>query len=398
MSAEADAAPDSIQLNFCQRCGISIPVSDIESGRATAAPGGFICLGCSYQESRDAAGSEPAAARRPAAQVPPQIQLPAEAASREGGVRILVAIALLYVVGATTFLLIREATRQPPVVDLTGVASADDFRGLSRNLEAVDTQSRQLLTGLQQRDAAQHTDLGKLQERLAKLEEFSQAQAEVSAKSYDGISKALLTLVDRTVGLKRSISDILDEVQRIRASAGTAAREPVKPAPEQEQPQPEKESEPIVEQPRKTPEEQARDREAQQYIKVLDDKGADGQERYDAAVNLGDLRHPDAIDPLTRALAQTKDTLLKRAAAWALGRHGKMAVRAIPTLIEEIGGKEAYVGYTCVDTLKRITKDALGAEASVGQEFDPTMSRSERKRVQKAWESWWAKNQKNLGA
>ena len=75
-----------------------------------------------------------------------------------------------------------------------------------------------------------------------------------------------------------------------------------------------------------------------------------------------------------------------------------MAVRAIPTLIEEIGGKEAYVGYTCVDTLKRITKDALGAEASVGQEFDPTMSRSERKKVQKAWEAWWAKNQKNLGA
>ena len=187
-------------------------------------------------------------------------------------------------------------------------------------------------------------------------------------------------------------------LRRLRESGGVKQPVERQPVIEKTDPQPKPPVETVPVEPRKTPQEEARDREAAQYIKILDDKGADGQERYDAAVNLGDLRHPAAVDPLIRALGQSKDTLLKRAAAWALGRHGKLAVRSIPTLIAEIGGKEAYVGYTCVDTLKRITKDALGAEASVGQEFDPTMSRTERKKVQKAWEAWWAKNQKNLGA
>ena len=45
---------NSIQISFCQRCGISIPEADIDTGRAQAAPGGYVCVGCIYQ-ARDEA-------------------------------------------------------------------------------------------------------------------------------------------------------------------------------------------------------------------------------------------------------------------------------------------------------------------------------------------------------
>ena len=124
MSGPASLEADSIQLHFCQRCGISIPVSDIESGRAQAAPGGFVCLACSY---RSGAGEEELAPM-------PALAPPA----RDGGVRVLAAIALLYVVGATTFLLFREVSREAPVLDLSGVATARDIQVLARKVDAVD--------------------------------------------------------------------------------------------------------------------------------------------------------------------------------------------------------------------------------------------------------------------
>jgi hypothetical protein len=79
MSSQAE--PDAIQLHFCQRCGISIPQADIDTGRARAAPGGYVCGGCWFPRS-DAAGPAPAAAGR------------AGAISEPGG-RLLVTIALL---------------------------------------------------------------------------------------------------------------------------------------------------------------------------------------------------------------------------------------------------------------------------------------------------------------
>ncbi len=46
MSGEDPGTAESIQLHFCQTCGMSIPQADIEVGRAQPAPGGYTCPSC----------------------------------------------------------------------------------------------------------------------------------------------------------------------------------------------------------------------------------------------------------------------------------------------------------------------------------------------------------------
>ncbi|MHC4493877.1 MAG: HEAT repeat domain-containing protein, partial [Planctomycetota bacterium] len=137
-------------------------------------------------------------------------------------------------------------------------------------------------------------------------------------------------------------------------------------------------------------EEVERERLVNEYIVKLADRKASDQTRYAAAVQLGDLKHLDAVQPLIKALQKDSNDLVCRAAAWSLGMFGKDAIPAIPALIGEIGGKQEYVGYMCERALGEITKAVLGKAVTFN--FDPTMSQRERRKVQENWEEWWAKN------
>lgn len=359
---------DPIQLHFCQRCGISIPAADVESGRAPAAPGGFHCAACAYQ-ARDE-----------------QLQAAPPRAPREGGSRALLAVAMLYVVGAATFLLVREVQRKPAEVALpSNLASTRDVEEVGRRLAGTEAAVKQAIGDLRGNDERQAALAAEIQKRLVGLESQLATSTQESRAQGDEIREGVLALAKRSVGLQGDVPEILALVRTIErkleglGGAGDgppAAEAPTAPAPSGDA------------------EEEKRRRQAEEHVAKLLDRSAAEQARYNAAVALGDLKHPYAVDPLIQALEKDSHDLVRRAAAWALGQLGKDAVRAIPALILQIGSKEEYIGYQCELALGDITKAVLGAPKSF--DFDPTMSARDRKKVQKKWEEWWEQNKEQL--
>ena len=72
-------------------------------------------------------------------------------------------MALLYVVGTTTFLLARELTRPAPAsAPKTDGASAADLAALSRKIDELDNQARANFADLKGNDGRQRDDLANL--------------------------------------------------------------------------------------------------------------------------------------------------------------------------------------------------------------------------------------------
>jgi hypothetical protein len=295
----------------------------------------------------------------------------------------LVLLALLYVVGATTFLLARELTREPPPAPRTDVITAGDLGPLADRIAALDEQARAALAQLRSNDERQRQDAHELSLRINALagEQLPRAELERRLADLEATCKALAT---KTQLVREDVEAALRELKGLR---GRAEKEPPRaeppPATPRDPPPPER-----------TPEEIERDRLVNEYIAKLGDKKASNEARYNAAVSLGDLRHPSAIPALIDALENDRYDLVCRAAAWSLGVYGKEAVVAIPALIRQLGGEDAYVGYMCERALGDITKAATGAAVAFG--FDPTWTKAQRKKVQKQWEEWWEQKKAEL--
>ncbi len=123
-------------------------------------------------------------------------------------------------------------------------------------------------------------------------------------------------------------------------------------------------------------------------IRALDSSKTGVQARYHAAVTLG--RHKTSRAgraALVRALEKDKNTLVRRAAAFSLGSHGKTALPALSTLIRAVGDKDAYVGYMAHRGLSKIA-------AAVGQKdtqikFSPASKLDQRLAAAEKWQAWW---------
>jgi len=386
MSPEAETGTPEIQLHFCQRCGISIPQIDIDTGRAQAAPGGYVCVGCVYQQRETDL-------KTPAHPMPrPMARMPAAPPRAETGSRALVGLALLYVVGVTTFLLVREVDREPPApVDLRSVATADSLGDLSRKVDDLDAQTRQHLAALKSSDTRQRDDIRDLSGKVNGLTAETTQLTRSVRTDIEDLRSTIAQILSRTGLVKDDVESVLRKLRALEDKVDRPA-----PAPG-EGPTVRNDPDPKPTGPQRSAEELERERQAREYIAILRDRGGGdkgNQARYNAAVQLGDLKHPEAVPALIDALENDPYDLVRRASAWSLGSFGKDAIPAIPALIEQIGGKHEYVGYMCERALGEITKTVLGAP--VGFDFDPTMSSSQRRKVQRKWEEWWSKHKAKL--
>ncbi|MHC4933518.1 MAG: HEAT repeat domain-containing protein [Planctomycetota bacterium] len=381
MAVQDEAGTNAIELNFCQKCGISIPLVDIEAGRARAAPGGYVCVGCIYQQRED--DIQPRSSAR--------YHRPSPRGS--GGGRALTAIALLYVVGASTFLLYKELSREPVEVDVRHLAARRDVEVLAGKTEGIDQKSARAFAQLFQNDGLHRQDLAHLGEAVRKLEERVAAESAEAKKTYEDLAASVLDVTRRTIGLDKDAKDILSELRGLKE---TVKRQPVPVAP----PPTDREPEPVVPKETEPKESDAAvadpelTRKIEKYVAQLKDKGVDKQMRFNAAVELGELNDPRAVDPLMDALSKDPYYLVRQAAAYYLGTLGKHSVRAIPNLIGQMDDKEAHVAYQCERALGLITQATLGAPQTF--HLDPTMDRKKRRSIQKKWEDWWEKMKPKL--
>jgi len=359
MTPEAASGPEAIELHFCRRCGISIPQGDIEAHRARAVPGGFLCDACVLD-------APVVTAAKPLAPV---------AAPRSGS-RALVLLALLYVVGATTFLLVRELQRQPPQAPRGDFATPGDLEALATRIDAANGQARAALGDLKGNDERQREDVHALSLALNALsEDFAKAGHEVHGR-LDDLEAMAKAVASKTQLVREEVEAARTELRQLRGQgAGEVKSEPPVSPPE------------VVTGPQRSPEEIERDRLVAEYVTKLGDKKAPNAARYNAAVSLGDLRHPTAIPALIDALENDPYDLVCRAAAWSLSMYGKDAIPAVPALIRQLGGKDGTVGYMCERALGEITKAATGTAVTFG--YDSNAPQRQRRAVQKKWEEWW---------
>jgi len=366
-----------IELHFCQACGVSIPQADIDSGIANPEPGQ-----CAFLNAPERCPIKFNESPSPGAPPP----------ARETATRALVTIGLLYVVGVTTFLLVREMRRETPKVDLTDVARVQHLEQVENEIGRLDEGVRVALQDLEGNDERQRKDIAALDERVVGLVRADEELAERVDARANELRDVVLDLVNRTVGLTSDVESVLEEVRALGGRVEDTARgggDDGADTPKaddgggREEPK-----------PRKTKQDLENERLLAEYIAKLKDKRATDQTRYNAAVQLGDLSYPEAVEVLAESLENDTNDLVRRACAWSLGNLGKIAVPAIPRLIAQVGGKQEYVGYMCARALGDITKAVLGQAVTFN--FDPTMRRRERSKIQKQWEAWWKKNQEKL--
>jgi HEAT repeat protein len=306
---------------------------------------------------------------------------------------------MLYVVGATTFLLVKELRREAPTpVDLDEVANAQSLRDVARQVERLDAELRSAAALLKSNDERAAAGVEELAKRVNSISVEATKLAAGVRGDIEDLYKLTLETSQRAGLLQADVALVLKE-QRAIGNRVVGGEGPGGGAPEPGTgggPGPTVQAPPAT--PSQSAEEIERERARKAYVEQLTaDRGAKtNQVRYNAAVQLGDLKDPAAVPALIDALNNDPYDLVRRAAAWSLSMFGKDAVPAIPALIEQIGGKEEYVGYMCERALGEITKAVTGTAVSFN--FDPTMNASQRRKVQKKWEEWWDKSKDAFGA
>ncbi len=408
--AEGAAKPaDEPELLFCANCQVSIPQSDLHSGRARREFGSLLCAGCSKADAgeraarreaveaemaSDVRAGDPVVARRCSvcSAAVPYAQI-ASGKAKVDGARVVCerchAAASLAPAGSGT-----GDGWLWNFIAVFGIAAAGvlGFLGMQTYKSAKDA----LADGKSSRVEFERR-MSDFDARLSDAAKKAGEPGGVAASDFNRVDADLKNVRQEVDGLREAVQngdvDLKQRVARLEGQVanlsdmvrGLAARSPGAPVPpvvvekppEKTSPPPDKPSAP--EPPKKDV--PAVSPDVVKYCKDLAESGDDGI-RFNAANELGRLKDPASIPALVKALGDDKHYFVRRACAGALS--AMKAWNAVPALIKALEDREAYVALRANQALQNVTGNDFGVtqDTPAGQ----------RKTKAAAAEKWWEKN------
>jgi TolA-binding protein len=381
------SADGDLELYFCDTCGVSIPLQDVITGTAQTGGEKTVCATCSRKQKAPAETEDRFRlyfCDSCNTSVPQSHVVTGRAAVRGGKTycencrdrvarRVsplvpVIGILVLAVAALGVVLLAGGGAKEPAGPDPLKVL-AETESVLAGRIDAMDQAGKERAADFESRLRAASDGLV---EKIRGLEaKIADLEGRAAARAdLDRKVQALEAEVARLRPLEeqaRKLEAMEEEIRRLRTEVG---RTPAAPLPEPAPAAPPA-AEPAPEPAADIPED----------VRVRIDRLAspDSGIRFSAAVELGKKGHPAAVPALAKLLADDEDLFVRRAAARALGEIRETA--AVPALIEALLDKEIYVALQASKSLQAITGKEFG--------FKDKMSLSQRRQVQNRWKKWW---------
>ncbi|MBM4060047.1 MAG: HEAT repeat domain-containing protein [Planctomycetes bacterium] len=357
---------DQFEVLFCDLCGTSVPLADLEKGAAIRHHAKTIG-GCCLQVLRK--GDSPLAS--PGA--PPAPAAPPRAAAGDG--RLLpVAIVLLAAVAAATVFLDQRVGGVESLVRQNQEQSVQAQRSDSDVLQGL---------GVAMDSVARKADLDALTERLANLDGAMQLHQEQLRLQVEGLRQVVVAvqqethkLVAGTIDYRPLFEDHRQQLHRLLTAvadlrgAGAAAPSPAAPAAP----------------PAAVPEATGLPEALLAHVKKLGD--ADAAVRFEAVDALVASKNPAVLKYLL-PMARDADSFVRRLTIEGL-RDFKH-VEAVDALIAALGDSDVSVAETAWSSLKKLTGQKIPFDAT-------STSKEVRQRAQQKWQEWWDKNRATFGS
>lgn len=356
-----------MNVHFCDLCNESIPLADLDSGRAVRRNERLICAACegamSGHHARPDLGSEPLPRVVPASPPPVGSAVPAVALA-------FASVGLVISIGASAYFLWRldEVGRNAStelerlarsVPEQTRSASAELLEQARRSEVRVSDAQRELVDLGRRLDALERgvADSGTLERRIERVEERQALLTDLSSR----IDHQAAALAELEFALSSQV-----------VSAPPSAAEPGPVAPRAETVQPEASAPAAAAAPTWEP--------------LLPDlASATGSTRWQAVQSLGKTGDPRVV-PHLLPLLDDSDLFVRMAVARLLGELG--AMEAIPGLIDTLDDEEVSVRQSALESLRKLSGQSIA--------FDPKARDVERAKRIKAWREWWEKAEKEL--
>lgn len=381
-----------VEVQFCDLCGTSVPLSDLEKGAAIrhqAKTIGACCLGVLRRgdspladvgagQAGDGPGGSAKGQSGPAGAAREPGRAGMAESSRDGRSLLLVGLGLVALLAATFYLEVaQDKLVKPLATQLASVASAQqsDSEVLQGLAVAADNMARK-------------ADVESLLERLVALEQAQQLQQEQLREQLDKQRNQVAAIAQETRQLSATAVDyrpLFDELraqqQRLATGLADLRSMPVAAAPAPA-------AAPGRAEPDAAPAAPANSLPEPLAAAVRKLDSADAAVRFEAVATLIDSKNPAVLRPLL-PLVRDADAFVRRLTVEGLRdfRHPD----AVEALLAALSDKESTVAETAWNSLKKLT----------GQQFpfDATAPNKDvRQRAIQRWLDWWEKNKGSFGA
>jgi hypothetical protein len=358
---------DQIEVLFCDLCGASVPLADLERGAAIrhqAKTIGACCLAVLRQ------GDSPLA--HPGS---PAVPAPAGKVAASDGRVLPIAVLLLAGLAASTIFLDQRIGRLDETVrtnhdqvQLAQRSDSDVLQGVGVAMDAV----------------ARKADVEALLERLTAFDSGLQVHQEQVRQQIESLRQGLATVQQESQKLAAATVDYrprFDELgQKLQRALTAMADLRTVPAPAPEVPPPAESSAPAPGAVDSVPEALA------VHVRRLTD--ADAAVRFEAVDALIASKNPAVLKALL-PMARDADAFVRRLTIDGLRdfKHPD----AVEALLAALMDGETTVAETAWNSLKKLTGQKIPFDAAAS-------SKEARLRAQQRWQEWWDKNKATFGS